>query len=258
MALTMHPGRTRCRFPASTPAMTREWVSATPGTAAAMAWEPEFPRRANSILTRFLISRMNIGFGSGPGMSTRRVNSFAPVWRRRLFDADMPPEAIEDYLALQEMCHTPAKASEAFLAPIERFTTQFAQFGTPRNQDTIRRMQEAIAGFRKVRPTHEEAGVRAGFSKIDITPPLDSIEASWYRLLVPTRRSFHRRTRSALCAHPGRRRRQFPAGRSFRWTRSSIPSGSVRLLPLRILARSWGRLRTVFHHLYAYSFFSAD
>jgi hypothetical protein len=63
----------------------------------------------------------------------------------------MPPEAIVDYLALQDMCHTPANATDEFLAPIERFTTQFARFGTPRNQDTIRRMQEAIAGFRKVR-----------------------------------------------------------------------------------------------------------
>jgi len=76
---------------------------------------------------------------------------FASRLARRLFDADMPPEAISNYLALQEMCHTPAKASEAFLVPIEQFTNRFAHFGTPRNQDTIRRMQEAIAGFRKVR-----------------------------------------------------------------------------------------------------------
>jgi hypothetical protein len=76
---------------------------------------------------------------------------FASRLARRLFDADMPPEAIVHYLALQEMCHTPAKATEDFLAPIEQFTNQFAHFGTPRNQDTIRRMQEAIAGFRKVR-----------------------------------------------------------------------------------------------------------
>jgi hypothetical protein len=77
---------------------------------------------------------------------------FASRLARRLFDADMPPEAIVDYLALQQMCHTPAKSSEEFLAPIEKFTTRFAQFGTPRNRDTIRRMREAIAGFRKVRP----------------------------------------------------------------------------------------------------------
>ena len=76
---------------------------------------------------------------------------FASRLARRLFDADMPPEAIVHYLALQEMCRTPAKATEDFLAPIEQLTNRFAHFGTPRNQDTIRRMQEAIAGFRKVR-----------------------------------------------------------------------------------------------------------
>jgi hypothetical protein len=77
---------------------------------------------------------------------------FAARLARRLFDSDMPPEAITNYLTLQEMCHTPAKAIEEFLAPIEKFTNRFAHSGTPRNQDTIRRMQEAIAGFRKVRP----------------------------------------------------------------------------------------------------------
>jgi hypothetical protein len=76
---------------------------------------------------------------------------FSSRLARRLFDADMPADAIVHYLALQEMCHTPKNATDEFLIPIERFTTQFAQFGTPRNQDTIRRMQEAIAGFRKVR-----------------------------------------------------------------------------------------------------------
>jgi hypothetical protein len=96
---------------------------------AVMASAPESPVRANSIRIPFRTSRL----------------------ARRLFDADMPPEAIVHYLALQEMCHTPAKATEDFLAPIEQFTNQFAHFGTPRNQDTIRRMQEAIAGFRKVR-----------------------------------------------------------------------------------------------------------
>lgn len=76
---------------------------------------------------------------------------FSSRLARRLFDADMPPEAIAHYLALQEMCRTPHKATEEFLAPVEQFTNRFAHFGTPRNQDTIRRMQEAIAGFRKVR-----------------------------------------------------------------------------------------------------------
>ena len=76
---------------------------------------------------------------------------FASRLARRLFDEDMPTEAITDYLKLQEMCHTPAQATEEFLRPIKNFTQRFAQAGTPRNRDTIRRMQEAIAGFRKVR-----------------------------------------------------------------------------------------------------------
>ena len=88
---------------------------------------------------------------------------FAARLSRRLFDADMPPAAIARYLALQQMCHTPANATEEFLAPIERFTIQFAHFGTPRNQDTIRRMQEAVAGFRQVRsqPQKKHAGAAA-------------------------------------------------------------------------------------------------
>lgn len=81
---------------------------------------------------------------------------FIPRLARRLFDADMPPEAIHHYLALQEMCRTPGQASDAFLAPIEQFTTRFAHYGTPRNQDTIHRMQEAIAGFRQVRSLPEK------------------------------------------------------------------------------------------------------
>jgi hypothetical protein len=75
---------------------------------------------------------------------------------RRLFDSDMPPEAIDHYLDLDGMSQTPREASESFLAPIERFTTKFAGVGTPRNQDTIRRMQEAISGLRQVRPLPEK------------------------------------------------------------------------------------------------------
>lgn len=76
---------------------------------------------------------------------------FLPRLARRLFDADMPPQAIDHYMALHDMCRTPHQASNAFLAPLEQFTAQYAHFGTPRNQDTIRRMQEAIAGFRLAR-----------------------------------------------------------------------------------------------------------
>jgi hypothetical protein len=78
-----------------------------------------------------------------------------PRLARRLFDADMPKESIDHYLALQRICKTPRQASDELLAPIEAFTTRFAHFGTPRNRDTIRRMQEAIAGFRKVRSVPE-------------------------------------------------------------------------------------------------------
>jgi hypothetical protein len=80
---------------------------------------------------------------------------FTPRLARRLFDADMPKEAIDHYLALQRMCKTPRQATDEFLAPVEQFARQFAHSGTPRNQDTMRRMQEAIAGFRKVRSSPE-------------------------------------------------------------------------------------------------------
>jgi hypothetical protein len=54
------------------------------------------------------------------------------------------------------MCKTPRQASDKFLAPIEQFAMRFAGTGTPRNQDTIRRMQEAITGFRQVRSLPEK------------------------------------------------------------------------------------------------------
>jgi len=73
-----------------------------------------------------------------------------------LFDADMPAESINHYLALHDMSQTPRQGSESFLAPIERFTTKFAGAGTARNQDTIRRMQEAISGLRQVRSLPEK------------------------------------------------------------------------------------------------------
>jgi len=70
---------------------------------------------------------------------------------RRLFDADMPQEAIHHYAALQEMCRTPKQANDAFLNPIEEFVKVHANSGTPRNRDTFSRMRVAIDGFRKVR-----------------------------------------------------------------------------------------------------------
>jgi hypothetical protein len=83
-------------------------------------------------------------------------DQFAARLARRLFDADMPPASIEHYLALQEMCRTPRQATEAFLIPIEQFVNQHEGFGTARNRDTIRRMQEAISGFRQVRSIPEK------------------------------------------------------------------------------------------------------
>ena len=68
---------------------------------------------------------------------------------RRLFDADMPAEAIRHYLALTDMCATPANGTEPFLAPIELFVKAHASQGTARNRDTFERMREAIAGFRE-------------------------------------------------------------------------------------------------------------
>ena len=81
---------------------------------------------------------------------------FSARLARRLFDSDMPSAAIEHYLALQEMCQTPQRATEEFLAPIESFVNQYEGSGTTRNRDTIRRMREAIFGFREVRPLPEK------------------------------------------------------------------------------------------------------
>lgn len=75
---------------------------------------------------------------------------------RRLFDCDMPPEAIRHYAALQRMCRTPLQAGDEFLAPIEKFVAAHARSGTPRNRDTVGRMREAIEGFRKVRSEPEK------------------------------------------------------------------------------------------------------
>jgi hypothetical protein len=75
---------------------------------------------------------------------------FSERLRRRLFDADMPAEAIQHYLALTDICAAPAKGTEPFLSPIESFVKAHACRGTARNRDTFERMREAIAGFRKV------------------------------------------------------------------------------------------------------------
>ncbi len=75
---------------------------------------------------------------------------FAARLSRRLFDADMPGVAVEHYLQLAEWCFNPEKASGDVLVPLESFVRAHAGQGTPRNRDTLSRMQEAIDGFRKV------------------------------------------------------------------------------------------------------------
>ena len=70
---------------------------------------------------------------------------------RRLFDADMPAEAIKHYVALSKMCGKPKALKEDALAPIDAFVRTHADRGTPRNRDTLARMREAVDGIRKVR-----------------------------------------------------------------------------------------------------------
>ncbi len=83
-------------------------------------------------------------------------DQFAARLSRRLFDADMPAEAIGHYLKLAGFCPNPAAADAAEVERIAAFVGDHAGMGTPRNQDTLVRMQEALAGIRKAkaaRPT---------------------------------------------------------------------------------------------------------
>ena len=75
---------------------------------------------------------------------------FAARLAWRLFDADMPVEAIRHYLTLAELCKAPPRATEEVLVPIDGFVKAFEQHGT-RNRDTLSRMREAVDGFRKLR-----------------------------------------------------------------------------------------------------------
>lgn len=86
---------------------------------------------------------------------------------RRLFDADMPAEAIQYYMTLSDLCLPPAPqsmtnarapkgATEEVLAPIGAFVKAHATHGTARNCDTLSRMREAIDGFRKTRATENK------------------------------------------------------------------------------------------------------
>ena len=74
---------------------------------------------------------------------------FAARMSRRLFDDDMPAEAINHYLKLADLCPNPTSASSGELETISLFVSACSGTGTPRNQDTLRRMREAIDGIQK-------------------------------------------------------------------------------------------------------------
>jgi len=76
---------------------------------------------------------------------------FAQRLSRRLFDADMPAEAIQHYLRLADLCPQPDKASQQDLDAIEQFVRAHIGQGTPRTQDTLRRMRKALDGIRQHR-----------------------------------------------------------------------------------------------------------
>lgn len=86
-----------------------------------------------------------------PGITDKE---FARRLGRRLFDANMPAEAIDNYLALADLCFSPAKADAKTLGALDHFVSTFRQSGTPRNQDTFARMDEAIKGLRQVNAMH--------------------------------------------------------------------------------------------------------
>jgi hypothetical protein len=81
---------------------------------------------------------------------------FARRLGRRLFDADMPEESIKHYLKLADLCFAMTydknglpKADATTVDAIDAFVKANAEYGTPRNRDTLKRMAEAIAGLRE-------------------------------------------------------------------------------------------------------------
>jgi hypothetical protein len=74
---------------------------------------------------------------------------------RRLFDDDMPPESIDHYLQLAEFCPNPQSAEPEAIERVAAFVSGHVHRGTPRNQDTLARMQEALAGIRKMKTDTE-------------------------------------------------------------------------------------------------------
>jgi|GEM_PF-1093475 len=75
---------------------------------------------------------------------------FATRLAKRLFDADMPAKSINLYRQLAAWCPNPERADRDSLAHIEDFVKRHAEQGTPRNRDTLARMQEAIDGIHRV------------------------------------------------------------------------------------------------------------
>jgi hypothetical protein len=85
---------------------------------------------------------------------------FAARLGSRLFDVDMPQEAVRLYLQLADLCFQPALAESATLEPIEKFVTQYSGHGTPRNRDTLRRMAEAVRGLQMARQAQPPSTTR--------------------------------------------------------------------------------------------------
>lgn len=76
-------------------------------------------------------------------------DAFADRLSRRLFDSDMPDEAIRHYLWLAEQCPRPAEIDSQKLNKCARFIEAHLEKGTHRNRDTLRRMHEAVGGIRR-------------------------------------------------------------------------------------------------------------
>jgi hypothetical protein len=76
---------------------------------------------------------------------------FASRMSRRLFDVDMPKEAVGHYLRLAELCPVSTAADSKEIEALSSFVSANAETGTNRNRDTFRRMREAIDGIQKVK-----------------------------------------------------------------------------------------------------------
>ncbi len=74
---------------------------------------------------------------------------------RRLFDSDMPADAVDLYLQLASICPKPREADAAVIDRIEQFVHRHANAGTLRNRDTFKRMREALDGIRRERAKPE-------------------------------------------------------------------------------------------------------